>query len=99
MSKHKSKEIDEIKEKARPVLKKYGVTEASVFGSYVHGSPDQDSDIDIAVKIESNLSLLDFVGLKQELEEVLERSVDVVEYAEMKPRISKHIQENKVPIT
>ncbi len=40
----------------------------------------EDSDIDILVEIEKDISLLDFVGLKLEIEEALGRKVDLVEY-------------------
>lgn len=42
-------------------------------------SPDSRNkeNIDILVEIKSNISLLDFVGLKLELEEVLGRKVDL----------------------
>ena len=64
-------DIAKIKQKILPILLLYGVTGVGLFGSYVRGEMREDSDIDIVVKIEKDISLLDFVGLKLEIEEVL----------------------------
>lgn len=90
--------IEEIKGKILPILKKYGVTRAGIFGSVVRGEAREDSDIDILVEIESRMSSLDFVGLKLELEEALGKPVDLGEYSEIKPIIKKQILEEEVPI-
>jgi len=90
--------IEEIKRKILPILKKYGVTRAGIFGSVVRGEAREDSDIDILVEIESRMSSLDFVGLKLELEEALGKPVDLGEYSVIKPIIKKQILEEEVPI-
>ncbi len=90
--------IEEIKGKILPILKKYGVTRAGIFGSVVRGEAREESDIDILVEIESRMSLLDFVGLKLELEEALGKPVDLGEYSEIKPIIKEQILEEEVPI-
>ena len=90
--------IEEIKRKILPILKKYGVTRAGIFGSVVRGEAREESDIDILVEIESRMSSLDFVGLKLELEEALGKPVDLGEYSEIKPIIKEQILEEEVPI-
>ncbi|RKX77157.1 MAG: hypothetical protein DRP87_09985 [Spirochaetes bacterium] len=72
--------VEEIKRKILPILKKYGVTRAGIFGSVVSGDEREDSDVDILVELPKGLSLLDLVGLKLELEEVLRKKVDVLTY-------------------
>ena len=57
-----------------------------------------DSDIDILVEIGKDISLLDFVGLKLELEEVLENKVDLVEYKTIKPLLKERILKEQVMI-
>ena len=90
--------IEEIKRKILPILKKYGVTRAGIFGSVVRGEARKDSDIDILVEIESRMSLLDFAGLKLELEEALGRKVDLGEYSVIKPIIKEQILKEEVSI-
>jgi hypothetical protein len=43
------------------------------------------------VEIDSEISLLDFVGLKLEIEDVLGINVDLVEYSSIKPRLKDKI--------
>lgn len=88
--------IEEIKQKALPILKKYGVTKAGVFGSFARNQAKEDSDLDILVEINSDLSLLGFVALKQELEDALGRKIDLVEYETVKPAIREHIMSEQV---
>ena len=90
--------IEEIKRKILPILKKYGVTRAGIFGSVVRGEARKDSDIDILVKIESRMSLLDFAGLLLELKEALGRKVDLGEYSAIKLIIKEQILKEEVAI-
>jgi predicted nucleotidyltransferase len=93
-----TKDIDEIRKKIAPILKRYGVKRAGVFGSCMSGKMREDSDIDILVEIEKDLSLLDFVGLKLEIEDVLQRKVDLVEYCTVKPLLRERILNQQVTI-
>ncbi|MCJ7578096.1 MAG: nucleotidyltransferase family protein [candidate division Zixibacteria bacterium] len=93
-----TRKIEEIKNKILPILKKYGVTRAGVFGSVVRGEETEKSDIDILVEIEGRMSLLDFVGLKLELEEALGKKIDLGEYSTIKPIIKEQILSEEVGI-
>ena len=88
--------IDEIKQKILPILQEYGVKRTALFGSCVRGEMQDDSDIDILVEITKDISLLDFVGLKQKIEEVLGRKVDLVEYDTIKPILRERILREQV---
>jgi len=90
--------IDEIKRKIVPILQKYGVKRASIFGSAVRDEIREDSDIDILVEIEKDISLLDFVALKLELEDILGRKVDLVEFDTIKPKLKDRILKEQVVI-
>lgn len=90
--------IDEVKNKVIPILKHYGVKRAALFGSLVRGDTKPDSDLDILVEIEDNISLLDFIGLKIEIEETLGKKVDLVEYSTIKPLIKERILNEQVVI-
>jgi len=88
--------IREIEQKILPILQCHGVKRAGLFGSCVRGEVKEDSDIDILVEIEEDISLLDFVGIKLELEEALGRKVDLVEYNTIKPLLRKRILDEQV---
>ena len=71
--------LSSIKEKALPVLKKHEVKRASVFGSFATGSATSRSDVDFLIEYKGkNKSLFDLVDLKFELEEILDRKVDII---------------------
>jgi len=91
-------DIEEIKRKILPILQIYGVKKIGLFGSFVRGEMREDGDIDILVEIEKNISLLDFVGLKLEIEQALGRKVDLVEYNTIKPLLRERILKEQVII-
>lgn len=91
-------DIEEIKRKILPILKKYGVTKAGIFGSVVRGEETRESDIDILVEINTRMSLLDFVGLKLELEDALGMPVDLGECSAIKPIVKEQILSEEVAI-
>jgi len=89
-------DINKIKQKILPILQEYGVEKVALFGSCVRGEVEEDSDIDILVEIKKDISLLDFVGLKQKIEEALGRKVDLVEYDTLKPLLRERILKEQV---
>ncbi len=91
-------ELEHLKEKILPILRRYGVTRAGLFGSQVRGDTSAGSDVDILVQLADEVSLLDFVGLKQDLEEALQGKVDVVEYDTIKPGLKDRILSEQIAI-
>ena len=89
--------LEEIKVKIIPVLRRYDVRKAAIFGSFVKGEERKDSDIDILIEFKGEKSLLDLAGLKIELQEILKRKVDVLTYNSLHPLLKdKILQEQKV---
>lgn len=82
--------IQEIRQKISPVLLKYRVKRASVFGSVARGEDNPASDVDLLVKVDSlPFGIWGFVGLKQDLEEALGKKVDVVSEGALNPKLAK----------
>jgi predicted nucleotidyltransferase len=80
-----STKLDSIKEyfRTRPVLKAY------LFGSYVRGHADNQSDIDILVDLDYSQRIgLGFVQMQIDLEKILRTKVDLVS----SNSLSKHIK-------
>jgi predicted nucleotidyltransferase len=69
----------------------------AVFGSVARGEAGPDSDLDLLVDFEPGASLLDHVGLFQDLEELLGVGVDVVTRNALKPR-DEHIRAEAVDL-
>ncbi|MBN2823969.1 MAG: nucleotidyltransferase family protein [Campylobacterales bacterium] len=71
----------------------YGVEQIGLFGSYARDEAREDSDIDIFVKMKP--SLFKLVGLKESIEEDLQKKVDVIrEHKNIKPILSQMIQKD-----
>ena len=88
----------DIRERILPVLRRHGIKRAGMFGSFVRGEATPESDVDILVELDGQASLFDFIGIKLELEEVLERRVDLVQYAAIKPLLRDRILSEEVPL-
>jgi len=92
------KKITEIKEKILPILKKNDVIKASIFGSFARGEDKKGSDLDMLVELNKKHSLLDLIGIKFELEDVLKRKVDLLTYGGVNPRLEKYIYKDEIKI-
>jgi len=88
--------ISEIEQIIRPVLRKYGITSASLVGSVARGEGRKSSDIDLIVEVKKTIGLLAFARIKAELESVLGKKVDLLERSALKPRIKKHLLEDEI---
>jgi len=94
-------EIKEILKAQKPYLaERYGIKELAVFGSYVRGEQQADSDLDVLIDIERppKISLIDLVELEAYLSAQLNTEVDVALKTNLKPRISQHILQEIEPI-
>ncbi len=88
--------ISELREKILKVLQKHDVKKAALFGSAVRDELTPESDLDLLVEFKGRKSLLDLAGLKLELEEVLERRVDVLTYNSLHPLLKDRILAEQV---
>jgi uncharacterized protein len=80
------------------IAAKYGARNLRIFGSATHDTTVRPNDIDLLVDLEDGRSLLDHVGLKQELEELLGRSVDIVVEGGISPYLEERILAEAVPL-
>ena len=85
---------DVIKAQREPILDiaaKHGARRLRVFGSVARGDARADSDLDLLVAMEDGRSLIDLIGLGQDLEELLGRRVDVVSEGGLSPHIRERV--------
>ena len=91
--------IKQIKEKIKPVIQKYNITEVYLFGSYARGEATRSSDVDIYCdkgNIRDMYSLIDF---QEELKAALGKSVDVVTIgSKMDDYFRSQLEEDKIKI-
>ena len=80
-----------------PVLKKYGVKRASLFGSYARGTADEKSDVDILIEPPEGMGIA-IVHLKRDLEDSLHKKVDLVSYNGISKYLKKYILANQIEL-
>jgi uncharacterized protein len=69
----------------------HGAHNLRIFGSVARGQARPDSDLDLLIDLEPGRSLLDIIAIKQDLEDLLGRSVDVVTEDALSPYIRDRI--------
>jgi uncharacterized protein len=79
------------------VARKHRARRIAVFGSVARGEARPGSDLDLLVDFEPGTSLLDHIGLFQDLEELLGVGVDVVARSALKPR-DEHLRAEAVDL-
>lgn len=88
----KEKDIQIIRDYfiSKPVLKAY------LFGSYSRNEADNDSDVDILVDLDYSQHIgLGFVQMKLDLEQKLQKSVDLVSSQAVTKRLLPYINRDK----
>ena len=93
-----SDQMQPVSERIIDILRKNGVKRASFFGSIVRGDMTEDSDVDLLVEFEGRRSLLDLAHLKNELEDAVNRRVDLLTYKSLHPLLKDRILAEQVPI-
>jgi hypothetical protein len=76
----------------------YHVENIRIFGSVARRETHSNSDIDLLVELRQPWSLLDHVGFKQALEDILGCSVDVVVQDGLRKAIREHVLNEAIPL-
>jgi hypothetical protein len=94
--------LDPFRTKVQACCVKYRVSELYAFGSVLREDFGPESDVDFLVELDwtEESELADrFLGLKQELTELLERPVDLVCYSAIRnPVFRQSVEESKEAI-
>jgi predicted nucleotidyltransferase len=77
---------------------RHGARNVRVFGSLARGEEREDSDLDLLVTLEDHRTLLDLVGLKQDVEDLVHRPVDVVTDRGLSPYLRERILSEAIPL-
>lgn len=78
--------------KNQPVRKVY------LFGSYARGDYRRESDVDFLVELERSTDLFRFIKIKLQLEDLLQKTVDLISANGISNRIKPTIDSEKVLI-
>ena len=88
----------ERREEILAVAARHGARAIRVFGSVARGDARADSDIDLLVDLEPGRSLLDLVAIKQDLEDLLGRPVDVLTERALSPYLKQRVLGDAIPL-
>jgi predicted nucleotidyltransferase len=83
---------EQIVKAARKAAMKFPLTKGSYFGSYADGKATEESDLDVIVEFidDNEITLLDVIDVKLNLEDELSIKVDIL-HAPLPERAQKHL--------
>ncbi|MBI2803470.1 MAG: nucleotidyltransferase family protein [Planctomycetes bacterium] len=87
-----------LREQLPYLAARYHVASLGLFGSFLHGSQREGSDLDILVTFDETPSLLRFIDLENYLSDQLGVRVDLALRDSLKPRIAKRVLREVVPV-
>ena len=89
-----------VLEKHTAQIKACGIARLGIFGSFVTGKPDNESDVDVLVEFEPGRKSFDnFIKLAMFLEDLLQRRVELVTPESLSPYIGPRILEEVEYVT
>jgi uncharacterized protein len=77
---------------------RHGAGNVRVFGSRARGEAGETSDLDLLVTLAEGRSLLDLIGFKQDLEDLVHRPVDVVTEQALSPYLRERVLSEAIPL-
>jgi len=87
-----SKKIEDTLEKSIAYLRKrYGIKQVGYYGSYARGEQTQNSDVDIIIEANGQLSFNEVMRIQEYFEKKLNKKVDLFEKKDIKPNYKKYI--------
>ncbi|WP_259115048.1 nucleotidyltransferase family protein [Salinibacter ruber] len=90
--------IRDHREEVLRLADEHGALNVRLFGSAARGEEDAESDLDLLVDMEEGRSLVDHVALKQDLEDLLGREIDVVTERSLHPRLRERVLREAVSL-
>ena len=90
-------EVERHRDELIAAARRHRAHNVRLFGSVATGRDHADSDVDFLVDFEAGATLLDLADLRDEFEEILGRSVDVLSSRGLKPR-DEDIRREAVPL-
>jgi predicted nucleotidyltransferase len=87
-----------LEQQRAEIAQRYGATRLALFGSAARDELRPDSDIDVLVEFAGTTTLDGYFGLKDHLEAVLGRPVDLVTAKALKPRARAMVEQDLIDV-
>lgn len=99
---HNTKDVTESSKFVMRRLRKYfesqPISKAWLFGSRSRGDYREDSDYDILVSFDDSVGLFKYAAIMSDLEELLNKTVDLVSETSLLPWVKDEVEKEKVLI-
>ncbi len=90
-SKLTKEDIVKIIHENKEILEKYKIKEINLFGSFVRGQENENSDMNFLVEFKTPITIFKPFNLMNELGKIFMRKVEVVSFKALKPLIKENI--------
>lgn len=77
----------DLEEHLPEIQRRYGVARIQVYGSIARGEGEPESDVDLLVTFSRTPTLFEMARLQEDLEDLLEREVDITTPGGLHPRV------------
>jgi predicted nucleotidyltransferase len=93
-----SQAFNQHREAIRDLVQRFRVSNPRVFGSVLHGTDTEDSDLDLLVDPQPGTTLFDLGGLQWELKELMGVRVDVRTPKDLSLRFRQQVLHEAQPV-
>jgi predicted nucleotidyltransferase len=91
-------ELRDRRDEIIAIARARGASRVRVFGSVARGDATASSDVDFLVDLEPDRNLLDLGGLLMDLQDLLNRDVDVVTESGLRARVAERVLADAVEL-
>lgn len=91
-------DLEKYKKLILPVLHRYLIKRAAIFGSVAKGQASTNSDIDLLIEGSNDFTFFKLLALEEEISQLVNRRVDLVEYGAIKPSIRHEVLSSAIAI-
>ena len=84
-------ELEQYQQLILPVLKRYFIKHAAIFGSFAKGDVNVNSDVDLLIEPGKGFTIFKMLRLEEEISDLIKRKVDLVEYSALKPSVRNEV--------
>jgi hypothetical protein len=95
-------DVNTIKQRSLPIFRKHRIVRAAIFGSATRDEMTEKSDVDFLVELPGDVHGFDYVNLKldltDDLQKSLEKEIHVTEYKLIKQSLKNYILSTQMRI-